>query len=117
MTRLVWIAVLVISANAAVAQNKQYLSTNGAVFSFEQNQHGAVLTSIEQTGNASASSVSGPRIHVGDVIYLGKSCDAFSEKFGEGSWMAISAGFVVDFAIGRIAFPGQAIEIAAGDQC
>jgi hypothetical protein len=117
MTRLVLSAALVILASAAVAQKKQYLSTNGAVFGFEQNQHGAILTSIEQIDNTGASSVGVPRMNVGDILYLGKSCDAFSEEFGKGSWMAISAGFVVDFAIGRIAFPGQAIEITASDQC
>ncbi len=117
MSRM-FIGVFLISvASAGAVQSKQYLSTGGSWFSFEENQHGAVLKSIEQSTGVAAPNANDPQINVGDILYLGRSCDAFSTDFGEGSWKWTNSGFIVEFPAGRITFPGQVIDIAQENQC
>ncbi len=115
MSRMFMGAFLIGMATAGAAQSKQYLSTGGSWFSFEENQHGAVLKSIEQSTAVAAPD--GPKIDVGDILYLGRSCDAFSTDFGEGSWKWTNGGFIVEFPAGRITFPGQVIDIVEENQC
>ncbi len=104
-------------AGAVAAQNTQYLSTDGTVFAFEENRHGAVLTSIEPTETPLVIDGAAPRIAVGDILYLGRSCDAFSDDFGEGRWSMTSAGFIVEFLTIRLAFPGQTIGVGREIGC
>lgn len=108
----------VMLAGAAPAQSLQYLSSDGAVFAFEENRHGAVLTSIEPLEDALfVNGMNTPSIEPGDVLYLGRSCDAFSKNLGDGSWSWTNGGFIVEFSTVRVAFPGQAIDIVPGNRC
>lgn len=105
-------------AGAAFAQGTQYLSNDGVLFDFEENEHGAVLTSVEpKDGPLVLNDAATPRIDVGDVLYLGRSCDAFSLEFGDGSWNWTNGGFIIDFPGLRVAFPGQAIDVVPGNRC
>ena len=108
---------LIVLGSAAAAQSTEYFSTDGDVFSFEQNQHGAVLTSIEPTMEILATNDTSPKMDIGDIVYVGRFCDAFSNEHGEGSWSWSNGGFIVEFPDLRIAFPGQAIDIVPGNRC
>ncbi|WP_341368863.1 hypothetical protein [Yoonia sp. BS5-3] len=98
-----------IFAGSVAAQDGPFRSHDGTVFSFAQNQHGGVLTSI---GRQTAA-----QLDVGDVLYLGRSCDAFSTEFGDGSWSRTNMGFLVEFPGLRLGFPDQAIDIVPGNRC
>ena len=118
MIRVLLSIAAMLLAGAAWAQGTQYLSTDGALFTFEKNQYGAVLTSVAPKDEpliVMDEPVS--PIDVGDVLYLGRSCDAFSQEFGDGSWNWTNGGFIVDFPGLRVAFPGQEIDVVPGNRC
>ena len=76
------------------------VSSSGDIYTFSENVNGFVLTSkypksrfIEQ--GASSYFVDGP-----DVFYFGRSCDAFHELFGNGSWSWANAGYGAQFESG-----------------
>ncbi|GAB2715107.1 hypothetical protein GCM10027172_07560 [Halomonas garicola] len=51
---------------------------------------------------------SGAVMKSGDaVIYLGNSCDAFSEKYGRGTWGWANGGVIIQFIDHRVGFPRQ----------
>ena len=102
-----------VAASSAWAQNLQYLSGDGAAFSYNKNKHGAVLTSVEPFDDMQGSSI----FPVGDKLYLGRACDAFSLDHGEGTWVATDGGFIIDFDGLRVTFPGQQIDLVAQDRC
>jgi hypothetical protein len=110
--------IAVFLAGSAGAQSLQYLSTDGAVFAYEKNKHGAVLTSIESLEEPlfanGGDSVGSPP---GDILYIGRSCDAFSKDYGSGNWSWTNGGFIIEFPDIRVAFPGQAIDLAPGNRC
>lgn len=109
---------LALLAGMAHAQGQLYLAANGDVFSIEENRHGAILTAIPRDQAPVVSGVSGLAIfQPGDVLYLGRSCDAFSQELGEGRWEASTAGFTVAFDTLQISFPGQLIGVGAGQGC
>lgn len=99
------------------AQDLQFISTDGDLFSYEKNRHGAVLTAIDPSENPLVKQPIVSGIPLGDVIYLGRSCDAFSDRLGDGTWRATAAGFVVVFRARRVVFPGQVIDVSSGDRC
>lgn len=105
-------------AGSAGAQSLQYLSTDGAVFDYEKNKHGAVLTSMEPLSEPLiVDGGDGVRIQPGDILYIGRACDAFSKEYGNGNWSWTNGGFIIEFPDIRVAFPGQAIDLAPGNRC
>ena len=105
-------------ASAAMAQNQQFLSADGALFDYETNQHGAVLTSVEpHQGGIVAAEGTAPAVKPGQVLYLGRACDAFSRKFGEGRWSVTDGGFFIEFGTLSVLFPGQQIDFVRGNRC
>lgn len=64
-------------------------SGNGPVWHSWENRDGAVL----RRGRT--------------VVYLGRSCDAFSPQYGRGRWGAANGGVLIVFARRRIGFPRQ----------
>lgn len=105
-------------AGTAVAQTPQFLSTGGALFDYTQNEHGVVLTVIEQNDSLLMNpDPAEPVTKVGDIIYLGRGCEAYSRKFGNGRWHAMDGGFLVSFRRAEIAFPGQQIDLGQGADC
>ncbi len=108
----------IILASAAAAETVLYLSSDGALFNYETNRHGAVMTSVEPPSDSIVVATDeAPAVPPGEVIYLGRACDAFSKQFGEGSWQSTDGGFFVEFGDLRVAFPGQDITLVRGDLC
>ncbi len=105
-------------AGPGAAQGGTFLSADGSEFEFEKNRHGAVLTSVEpQSQSVFAGAGATPRFSPGEVLYLGRSCDAFTRQFGDGTWNATEDGVLVEFGPVRLAFPGQDMDITSGDRC
>lgn len=109
MTRVLVSVLAVFWAGVGLAQDGPFLAHDGTVFSFQENRHGGVFTSI---GGAEAA-----ELDVGDVLYLGRSCDAYSPEFGDGSWSRTDMGFLVEFSRLSLGFPDQFIDISQGNRC
>lgn len=104
--------------SAAWAQEPQYLSGDGVLFDYTLNRHGVVLTAREKAdGIFLDTDSSDPVARPGDVVYLGRACDAFSETLGEGRWSATEGRFRVSFHRAELAFPGQDIDAGHGVRC
>ena len=109
---------LVFLAGSAAAQTPQFLSTDGGLFDYTQNEHGVVLTVIEQNDSLLVTpDTAKPVTKVGDIVYLGRGCEAYNRKFGNGRWRATGGGFLVSFRRAEIAFPGQRIDVGQGVDC
>ncbi|WP_439155381.1 hypothetical protein [Yoonia sp.] len=105
-------------AGSSFAQAPKFLSSDGTLFEFAQNKHGVVLTAVEQGQELLVDPVlSAPIKKSGDAIYLGRGCDAYSPKLGDGRWLATDGGFLVRFGAATLAFPGQQIDVGTGDRC
>lgn len=100
-------AIFAVFAGQVTAGEKTYYSSYGDEYLLSTNADGLVLTSshpkywfVEDGANS--------RIEKGiDVIYLGKSCDAFHKLFGKGRWGWANGGFRVDFDNIWLGFPRQ----------
>lgn len=111
-------ALLVLLCGTAIAQDQQLLSADGALFSYQENRHGAVLTALDQSSQAPLLSVPNASVMtVGEVIYLGRSCDAFSRIYGDERWRSAGGSFLVEFQQLRVVFPGQELGIAPNSRC
>lgn len=116
--RNVLVGICVLIAGAAMAENTQYLSADGGLFSYEKNRHGAVLTSVDPSGGALLAGTSNRSVVAsGNALYLGRSCDAFSEQFGDGRWFTTEGGFLVEFPGVQVVFPGQEIDVVSRNRC
>lgn len=109
---------MIMVASAAMAQDVLYLSSDGALFDYKTNRHGAVMTSVQPPDESIVIATdAAPAIAPGKVIYLGRACDAFSKELGNGNWGSTNGGFFVEFGDLRVAFPGQDIALVRGDRC
>lgn len=113
------LAVLAAWAGLAHATDPvKYISSGGGLFSYDENRYGAVMTVIDRQ---SAAMVADPDLYdnlaVGDVLYLGRACDALSRKFGDGRWISTEGGFLIIFAEARVIFPGQSIDLRTYADC
>ncbi|MCK0096630.1 hypothetical protein MWU60_13700 [Yoonia sp. F2084L] len=116
--RNVLVGVCMVIAGAAAAQDTQYLSADGGLFSYEKNRHGAVLKSVDPSGGSLLAGTSGRSVVApGNALYLGRSCDAFSLQFGDGRWSATDGGFLVEFPGVQVVFPGQEIDVVSRNRC
>lgn len=112
--RYLTVMFLLLLAAPAAAQQQRYLATDGGLYEFKENRYGAVLTLVERSlGEGLRRS----DLRVGQSLYLGRACDAFSLKFGDGVWNWTDGGFFVAFGDLRFAFPGQSIDFVPGDRC
>jgi hypothetical protein len=50
-----------------------------------------------------------------EIIYLGRSCDAFHKLFGKGTWCWANGGFKADFEKHSIGFPRQELSCPSSD--
>jgi len=113
ITRLHMITALFLMTGHAVAQDLTYVSSYGDEYTYSTNDNGAVLRSLYPKawfieGGADSRIVKGI-----DILYLGKSCDAYHDEFGKGRWWWKNGGFGAEFDNFKIFFPRQ--EIAVGD--
>lgn len=112
--RYLFIVLAIVVASTATAQNQQYLATDGGLFAYKTNKYGAVLTSVEPFDETQTDDLA---VRPGESLYLGRACDAFSPKFGDGVWNRTEGGFFVTFDDLRVAFPGQSIDLLPDDRC
>ncbi len=87
-----------------------------------RNEHGSILTSsglrYEWIGMGAYSTIR----QIQDrkrfkkvVLYLGRSCDAYSKVYGKGTWFWANGGFVVEFKNERFSFSRQELDIASDE--
>lgn len=95
------------------AQNAR-VSAQGHTYEVTTNSHGAVLTSRYPVVRLPE----GLRLGFDgiEILYLGRDCDAYSDRFGAGSWEWANGGFSVIFADETIGFPRQdhPVELPSG---
>ena len=115
--RYLLVAMFMGLAGTAIAQDQQYLSSDGALFAYEKNRYGAVLTSVDPATEGLTEDSASPALAPGEILYLGRYCDALNKRLGEGRWVATEGGFLVDFADLDVVFPGQDIEVGSGGRC
>lgn len=85
----------------------QAVSGDGHGYSVTCNENGFVLTSLYPTFRFIENGVAS-RVEDGiETIYLGKSCDAYTDTFGEGTWGWANAGYIAEFERFSIGFPRQ----------
>ena len=107
-----WGLLVCLTAQAAWAQQRTFASSDGHQYVHEINEHGAVLTSkfpVTRSIGKGALASSFTQI---EVLYLGKSCDAFSEVLGDGTWSWANGGVFVSFSARRIEFWRQEIPVS-----
>jgi hypothetical protein len=84
-----------------------YTSEEGHRYELTCNNSGAVLTStypVERFfGEGAGTTVRAGR----EVIYFGRSCDAFKPSFGTGTWRQSNGAFGADFDQKEFVFPRQ----------
>lgn len=115
--RYLLVVIIALIGGAAIAQDQRFLAADGALFTYEKNRHGAVLKSVDPGSEALIDRADiSPQVMPGEVLYLGRSCDAFNERYGDGHWIATDGGFLVQFGGLQVTFPGQQIDVgvAAG---
>ena len=110
ISMLVWI----VFGQALIAQPLTYTSSSGHQYSHELNQNGAILTSVYPVARTFDRGAGTYTINQIEVIYLGRSCDAYSEVPGHGTWSWANGGFVIDFPTHGLGFPRQDIEANNG---
>ena len=83
-----------------------YISGAGHAYTLDCNRNGYVLTSVNPIGRRVGEvGASIQTIYDTETIYLGVSCDAYSELLGAGEWLWGNGGFIVDFGDLEIGFP------------
>lgn len=108
---IVSLAIILLSSKAFA-----YLSSDGDEFTITYNSHGAILTSVNKKHFAEndASGV----VHAKYLkLYLGKSCDAFSNVYGKGAWEWANGGFTVHYSGKDFSFPRQEVNIPGMEKC
>lgn len=109
--------VLMLASAPATATDWTYVSSLGDEYAVAANENGVVLTSIYPKAwfiEAGADS----KIEKGqDVIFIGRSCDAFHKLFGNGKWEQGNGGFLVMFDAISFGFPRQELIMENGGDC
>lgn len=111
------LSALAIAGTPAAAQ-EGFVSGFGDEYTLVANPDGMILSSVFPKAwfiDAGADS----HVERGtDVLFLGRSCDAFHRLWGKGRWGQGNAGFSVMFADGRAyGFPRQELPAAEGVDC
>lgn len=117
MLRLCILGMAVLLAGPARAE-EGFVSDFGDDYVLVANPDGMILSSVHPKAwfiEAGAAS----HVERGtDVIFLGKSCDAFHRLWGKGSWGQANGGFRVSFPGGRdYGFPRQELPVAEDVHC
>ena len=115
--RLAPICLAAALATAGHAQDLDRVSSAGHSYIVDCNEDGYVLTSRYPVGRFLGSTGASTRVEVEtETLYLGRSCDAFHPKFGQGQWERSNGGFVLEFNNLRIGFPRQDLDCPIPDQ-
>lgn len=95
-----------LSTTSASAQHV-HTSASGFEYSITCNSNGYVLTPTNPLHVFADTSVASSVIRGTELIYLGRSCDAFSQTLGGGTWCWANGGFSADLGSTSISFPRQ----------
>lgn len=101
-------AVLPASASAEGSEWFGSVSSDGHSYQVTCNESGFILTSTYPVSRFIENGVLSTVREGIETIYLGKSCDAFTEAYGAGTWGFANGGYAVSFEDYRVGFPRQA---------
>ena len=107
----------VLVAMPVYAQSQEYHASNGQIFFAEKNENGAKLTSKYPVSVYTEAGVASTFEEKLDVIYVGKSCDVYSARYGDGTWGWANGGFIIEFKNMNLGFPRQALDAGQGLGC
>ena len=93
------LAALVLAAGAGPAR-AQLISSEGDRYAETTNANGIVLTSEHPKYRIVGQGPQARVVSRPEVFYLGRSCDAYNEHFGDGRWSLSDAGVFVEFVEG-----------------
>lgn len=102
---------LILSITSASAQHVR-TSASGYEYSLTCNSNGYVLTPTNPLHVFADTSIASSLIRGTEVIFLGRSCDAFSQTLGGGTWCWANGGFSADLGSTSISFPRQELYCA-----
>ena len=100
MTRII-VAILFLTAFVVQAKASTYTDTEGTRYSYSVNLDGIVLTPTDG----------------GTPLYLGRSCDTYSPRYGTGTWSWANGGFTLNFPERRFGFLRQELPANRGTDC
>ena len=98
-----------------VLADATYTSASGHDYKLTCNENGFVLTSVYPVSRFVGSGADTKTVRGTEIIYMGRSCDAFSETLGGGAWCWANGGFFVEVAGSGIGFPRQELYCANDD--
>lgn len=99
---------IAIGASAlAIQTGHAYTSGEGHAYTLTCNSNGYILRSIAPVSRFIGQGANTRVLRNTEVIYLGRSCDAFSDVLGQGKWCWANGGFVAELEGARIGFPRQ----------
>ena len=102
---------------AATASSAQFTRTSAAghEYALTCNANGYILRLVHPVSRFIGQGAGTQTIKGTEVIYMGRSCDAFSNVLGGGDWCWANGGFVVSLANARIGFPRQELYCPSAD--
>lgn len=104
-------SLLVVLVVTGRARAEDYISSSGHSYILSCNKDGYVLTSRYPVSRWIGEGYQTRAITDREAIYLGKSCDAFHEVLGKGTWGWANGGFAATFENDtRIGFPRQELQ-------
>lgn len=118
MIKLMQSALVLIMASAPViAEDWTYVSSLGDEYAVLANENGVVLTSLYPKAWFIEAGIQSTIEKGHDVIFLGRSCDAFHKLFGNGKWVQANGAFLVTFDAISFGFPRQELVMENGGDC
>lgn len=88
-----------------------------------RNKHGAILTSsglpykwVGVGAGSTVEQIKNVQALKKVVLYLGRSCDAYSKLYGKGTWSWANGGFIVEFENERFGFGRQELDIERDEE-
>lgn len=83
------------------------ISSDGHSYAVTCNENGFMLISTYPVSRFIENGVFSTVREGIETIYLGKSCDAYTEAYGDGTWGLANGGYAISFDDYRIGFPRQ----------
>jgi len=113
-TALLILAVMSISLTAAVKPALAYIA-DGMEYDVSCSADGYVLTSKYPVTRMIGTGVDTQAVPGTEKIYFGKSCDAYHNIFGKGTWCGANGGFLAEFPDHSFGFGRQELS-CPGDE-
>jgi len=111
------LALALVLSVAATAGHAQFTRTSAAGHDYAMtcNESGYVLRSVNPVSRFVGQGADTTLVRGTEVIYLGRSCDAFSKVLGGGTWCWANGGFLIGLAGSEIGFPRQELYCPTND--